>query len=85
MKKIVEEVSGEGLDYLLGQYVEVMCYRYIYHGKLIGVNTDDILITDASIVFETGPYDKKDYEDMQKLGRDVYIRTAAIESYSVAK
>ena len=85
MKKIFEEVQGEGLESLLGEYVEVLCYRYIYHGKLTGVNDKDILITDASIVFETGPYDKKEYEDIQKLGRDVYVRIDAIESYLVAK
>lgn len=85
MKKIIEEISGEGLESLLGEYVEIMCYRYIYHGKLSGLNENDILITDASIVFETGPYDKKEYEDIQKLGRDVYVRVAAIESYSVVK
>ena len=85
MKKLIEEVSGEGLESLLGEYVEVLCYRYIYHGKLSGVNTDDILITDASIIFETGKYTDKEYADIQKLGRDVYVRTASIESYSVAK
>jgi len=85
MKKLVEEVTGEGLESLLGEVIEVMCYRYIYHGKLTGVNEKDILITDASVVFNTGPYDNKDYEDIQKLGRDLYVRTAAIESYSLAK
>lgn len=85
MKKLIEETDNEGLEKLLGEIVEVMCYRYIYHGKLTGVDDNEILIEDASIIFETGPYDKKDYEDIQKLGRDVYVRTASIESYSLAK
>jgi len=85
MKKIVEEVQGEGLESLLGENVEVLCFKYIYHGKLSGVNEKDILITDASIIFDTGPYDKEGYADIEKLNRDVYVRIDSIESYSLAK
>lgn len=37
MKKLVEEVSGEGLEKLLGERVLIMCANYFYTGKLVAV------------------------------------------------
>ena len=86
MKKLVNivEVEGEGLAALLGENVMVFCMNYIYHGKLAGVNKDDILLEDASIVYETGELCAKTFKDAQKLPSNVYIRTAAIESYCIS-
>jgi len=85
MKKLVEEVSGEGLESLIGDMVEVLCTRYIYHGKLSGVNDNDILITDASIIYNTGDHGAQKYDDIQPLKRDIYLRIASIEYYMKAK
>ena len=85
MKKLIEEVSGEGLESLLGEQVTLWCECYIYSGKLIGVNTDDVLLDDASIVYETGGLDKAGFKDAQKLPNQWYIRTSKIESYGVMK
>ena len=57
MKKIVEEVNGEGLDKLLGDRVTLFCLNYIYTGKLSGVNETCVLLTDAAIVYETGSFE----------------------------
>ena len=38
MKKIVQEVTGEGLEKLLGERVTLFCANYIYTGVLAGVN-----------------------------------------------
>ncbi len=83
MRKLVsvQEVDGEGLTALLGEYVTVWCLNYIYSGKLTGVNKDDILLEEAHIVYETGPLDGKKFQDAQLLPSPQYIRTAAIESY----
>ena len=81
MKKIIEEVSGEGLESLLGEKVTIWCCRYIYAGTLTGVNTDDILLSDASIVYETGALDKAGFSDSQKLPNEWYIKMGSIESY----
>jgi len=81
MKRLVEEVQGEGLESLLGETVWVWCMNYTYAGKLIGVNTDDILLEDASVVYETGSFSSDEYEDSQKLNQNLYIRITAIESY----
>ena len=81
MKKIVEEVVGEGLESLLGQRIIVWCMNYNYAGKLIGVNDTDILLTDASVVYETGELCANELKDAQALPNDLYLRTDKIECY----
>jgi hypothetical protein len=85
MKKLVTvtEVEGEGLVSLLGKKVLLLCGSYFYSGILVGVNTNDVLLEDAAIVYETGPWTAGDnFKDEQNLGgRDLYVRTAAIEAY----
>jgi len=81
MKKLVEEVSNEGLESLLGETVMVWCLNFIYRGKLIGVNDKDILLTDASVVYETGGLCDKEPERQEPLPHNWYVRTSCIESY----
>ncbi len=85
MRKIVEEVSGEGLDKLLGERVTLFCCVYIYTGKLIGVNTDCVLLEDAAIVYETGKFDDKAWKDAQKLPGEWYVQKGLIESFGILK
>jgi len=80
MKKIVQ-VSGEGLESLLGERIAVWCECYIYAGMLAGVNENDILLDDASVVYETGKLDEQGFKDAQPLPGPWYVRTAKIESY----
>ena len=81
MRRIVEEVDGEGLESLLGKRVCLWCLNYIYHGKLTGVNEHDIRLDDAKIIYETGDLDAKEFSDAQSLPSTWYIRTSTIESY----
>lgn len=85
MKKIVQtvEVQGQGLEALLGEKVTVFSLNYIYHGKLTGVNTTDILLEDAYIVYDTGAFTESGFKDAQPLGKEWRLRTATIESYGV--
>jgi len=87
MKKIfqVQEVSGEGLEGLMGQRVTVWCLNYIYTGVLTGVNGDCILLEDAGIVYETGPLTDAKWGDMQKLPHPCYIMKRCIESFMILK
>ena len=85
MKKLIEEVSGEGLESLLGERITLFCCRYIYTGKLIGVNESCVLLTDCGIVYETGGLDSKTWEDYQKLPHDWYIQVGSIESFGILK
>ena len=86
MRKIVEEVSGEGLEKLLGETVTLFCAVYIYTGKLVGVNETCVLLEDTSIVYETGPFNEKEWKDAQKLpNKHWYVQTSMIESFGVLK
>ena len=85
MKKIVEEVNGEGLDKLMGERVTLFCLNYIYTGKLIGVNDTCVLLSDPAIVYETGAFDESDWKDAQNLPNDLYIQTCMIESFGLLK
>lgn len=85
MKRLVE-TTGEGLEGLIGESVLVMCSNYFYHGKLVGVNEKDIVISDPHIVYETGSWDEAGFSDSQKLPtKEWLIRTEAIESYGVVE
>ncbi len=85
MKKIIEEVEDEGLISLLGKRVTLFAANYIYTGKLAGVNESDVLLTDAAIVYETGPFSDDNWKDAQKLPSSWYVRTSMIESYGILK
>lgn len=84
MKKIVTEVEGEGLMKLLGSNVCLCCLNYIYAGKLVGVNNDCVLLEDAQIVYETGPWGEKKWKDAQALPGPWYVAIGAIESYGLS-
>ena len=81
MKKIIktEAVAG-GFESLMGEKVLVWCMNYNYHGVLTGVNDTEILLTEATVVYETGPLKGK-LKDAQELPSEQYIRISSIESY----
>lgn len=85
MKRLIEEVDGEGLEALLGERVTLFCLNYIYTGKLIGVNDRFVLLKDAAIVYETGPLTDGEWKDAQKLPHNWYVKRQAIESYGILK
>ncbi len=82
----VTEVSGEGLEALLGKKVTLFCANYFYTGILLGVNSHDVKLGDPAIVYETGNFSDAQYKDAQPLQvKEWYVRIAAIESYGVLK
>ena len=85
MKIITESQEAEWLDALLGERVTLFCLNYIYTGKLAGVNSTCIKLTDAAIVYETGPLTVGAWKDAQTLPHDWYVQTSAIESFGVLK
>ncbi len=85
MKRLVEEVEGEGLLSLLGQRVTLFCSAYIYTGVLVGVNDTCVKLSDASIVYETGTLTDKNWKDAQKLPNDWYVQLTAVESFGILK
>ena len=87
MKKLVQvtEVEGEGLMGFMGQRLTLFCLNYIYTGTLIGVNDQCVRLDDAAIVYETGPFNEKNWKDAQKLPHPVYVMVACVESFSTIK
>lgn len=84
MKVLVEtkEVTEEGFIGLLGKNIEVFCGNYIYAGKLIGVNTSCIKLSNPHIVYETGGFLDKKYKDVQHMGKEChYVAVGFIESF----
>jgi hypothetical protein len=86
MKKIVEQVEGEGLEKFLGEPITLFCANYIYTGVLSGVNETCVLLTNPSIVYETGAFNEKGWKDAQHLpGDEWYVQISAIESFGKTK
>jgi hypothetical protein len=87
VKKVVTvtEVQGEGLIKLLGEKVTLFCAVYIYTGTLAGVNEDCVLLEDAAIVYETGPFNEDKWKDAQKLRGSWYVQKSMIESFGLLK
>lgn len=86
MKILVDEKDQEGFDALLGETITVLCARYIYTGKLVGVNITCIKLEDPYIVYETGSFSEKGWKDAQKMPhKHFYIQSMMIESFGKMK
>jgi hypothetical protein len=83
--KVLVESKTEGLLALIGKRVTFFTMNYIYTGKLVGVNTKDVKLEDAGIVYETGPFGESTWKDYQKLPHDLYIRLMSVEAYTELK
>ena len=86
MKKIIDVTEDVGLDGLLGEQVLLICSAYFYSGKLTGVNDSFVELENASIVYETGPWNTSGYKDAQVLpGKTWNVQRSAIESFGRGK
>jgi len=81
----IEEICDEGLLALMGKTVTLFCVNYIYAGKLVGVNDTCVKLENAHIVFETGDFSTHSFKDAQRVGKEFYVRTQAIESFGLLK
>jgi len=84
MKKIVE-ISGEGLEGLMGERITLWCMNYIYTGRLTGVNETCVKLEDAAVVYETGRLDGKEWQDAQALPGPWYVQLNSVESFGILK
>ena len=85
MKKLIENVEGEGLIGLMGENVTLFCSNYIYTGKLLGVNETCVLLENPKIVYETGELTSKSWKDAQPLPGKWYVQLSAVESFGILK
>jgi hypothetical protein len=82
MKKTVKKASGNGLNKLIGENVLLLCANYFYHGKLVGVNSDCVMLENPGIVYETGEWTATQFKDKQNLPtKHWYVLKSAIESF----
>ena len=73
------------IEELMGQRITLFCMNYIYTGKLVGVGMTCVKLSDPAIVYETGAFSDKVWKDAQTLPNNLYVSTAAIESFGILK
>jgi hypothetical protein len=82
----VEQVEVSGLASMLGERVLLMCANYFYEGVLEGIDDNDVMLTDAGIIYETGAWDGDSWKDRQQLPDDPHFVTRqSIESYRLSR
>ena len=81
MKRLIESDEQSGLESMIGETVLLICSAYFYHGTLTALSDTDVELTDAGIVYETGPWDEEGFADKQSLPNTVYVKLHAVESY----
>jgi hypothetical protein len=85
-KVLAREVECEGIAELLGERITLFCWNYIYTGKLVAVNGEEVTLEDPAIVYETGPFNEKNWKDAQSLPEKQWtVCMQAVESYGVMK
>lgn len=70
-----------GMESLRGARVLLMCANYFYEGILVGLSCDEVILSDAGIVYETGPWSVASWKDRQTLPGPVGVKHHAIESF----
>lgn len=70
-----------------GKEVIVMCANYIYAGKLVDVTHDAVLLSEPSIVYETGDFGDAKWKDAQLLPVEgnFHIERSAVESMGLVR
>ena len=71
------------LQALVGKWVLVMGVNYFYWGVLVQIDEHFIVLKDPFIVYETGAWDAKKFQDAQSMGvPEVWVNRGAVESIS---
>lgn len=71
----------------IGKYVVLFCANYIYAGTLVGVTTEDAVLDDAVIVYETGTLTAGEWKYAEPVPSQGlwHVAKQSIESYGEAK
>jgi hypothetical protein len=74
--------SKHYLEHFEGKTIALWCMNYIYSGILLGVEDGVAVLSDAKVVYQTGPLDATEWEDAQSLpGKSWCVSISAIESF----
>jgi hypothetical protein len=85
MKKLIEEVDGEGYMAFVGKRITLFCDTYIYTGKLVGVSDQFVKLADPAVVYETGAFTDPTWKDAQALPHELYVNISHVESFGELK
>lgn len=80
------KADNAGLSTLLTQRITLFCINYIYTGKLEALTSDGCaLLSSPAIVYETGAFTTKKWQDAQALPNALYVLLSAVEAIGVVK
>lgn len=73
------------LEQFVGQYVALWCGVYIYAGKLVAISDNFVQLSDAGVVYDTGPLTGQSFRDFQRLPGGSWLASLrSIESAGLA-
>ncbi len=70
---------------IIGRCYTFICQRFVYWGRLAGVSDESYWLTDAYIVYETGPWKDDEWQTCEKLPTDWFIPKVAVDSFGIGK
>jgi hypothetical protein len=73
------------MNTLVGERITLICAVYIYTGKLVSVSAECVTLTEAAIVYETGPFNDSKWKDAQSLPHEWNVQKTLIESFGIMK
>ena len=79
------KARAAGLAAYAGKTITLYCLNYIYTGKVVSVTSEEVELTDACIVYETGELKAQKFANAQELPSSHSVRISAIESYGAGK
>jgi hypothetical protein len=75
-------VPEGAMAYAVGQEVVVFCANYIYGGKIVNVTSQELVLDDPYIIYETGDFAAAQWKNFQRLPtKQARIERTAIESH----
>lgn len=69
----------------LGACYTFICSRFVYWGKLEAISDDGYWLTNAYIIYETGPWKDPRWQSYEKLPTGWYLPKLTVESVGVGK
>ena len=85
MKRIIEVDEVNGFEAMLGELVIILSGVYHYAGTVSGVNDDHVELSDAQLVYETGPWSANKWKVVEDLPSPWRVMFQFIESWGPGK
>jgi hypothetical protein len=69
----------------INERITLFCANYIYSGRLSTISKGWLTLSEAGIVYETGPFDTMEWQDYQRLPNPVSVNVNSVESIMILK